>query len=85
VLERLAAPADWQPGRGLALTESHGSLCGQVVGLDSSEDGLAAALYGEITLAGGRVQQGNFDRYRLLRLAGPAASANPGCRRSRRR
>jgi CO/xanthine dehydrogenase Mo-binding subunit len=88
------------PGRGLALTESHGSICGQVVDLDLSGgrlrvarvtcvldcrrmvhpnivrsqvesailDGLAAALYGEITLAGGRVQQGNFDRYRLLRL-----------------
>ncbi|HEY7740925.1 MAG TPA: xanthine dehydrogenase family protein molybdopterin-binding subunit [Steroidobacteraceae bacterium] len=30
--------------------------------------GLTAALWGEITLERGRVQQGNFDRYRLLRL-----------------
>jgi len=103
VLERLAELVDWQPGggRGLALTESHGSICGQVVEIDVSNDrlkilrvscvldcrrivhpdivrsqvesaildGLAAALYGEITLASGRVQQGNFDRYRLPRLA----------------
>jgi isoquinoline 1-oxidoreductase beta subunit len=103
VLDRLAELADWQPGpgRGMALTESHGSICGQVVDIDLSEDrlrvtrvtcvldcrrmvhpdivrsqvesaildGLAAALYGEITLTNGRVQQGNFDRYRLLRLA----------------
>jgi len=31
-------------------------------------DGLAAALYGEITIKRGRVQQSNFDTYRLLRL-----------------
>ena len=31
--------------------------------------GLTAALYGEITLKGGRVQQGNFDTYRMLQLA----------------
>jgi isoquinoline 1-oxidoreductase beta subunit len=30
--------------------------------------GLTAALWGDITLAGGRVQQTNFDRYRLMRL-----------------
>ena len=30
--------------------------------------GLSAALYGEITLKEGRVEQGNFDRYRVLRL-----------------
>ena len=30
--------------------------------------GLTAALWGEITLAGGQVQQKNFDTYRLLRL-----------------
>jgi len=30
--------------------------------------GLTAALWGEITLAGGQVQQKNFDSYRLLRL-----------------
>ncbi|MDT9126975.1 molybdopterin cofactor-binding domain-containing protein, partial [Escherichia coli] len=32
--------------------------------------GLGAALYGDLTLgAGGRVEQGNFDRYRSLRIA----------------
>jgi isoquinoline 1-oxidoreductase beta subunit len=31
-------------------------------------DGLAAALYGEITVKQGRVQQSNFDTYRMLRL-----------------
>ncbi|HUG04291.1 MAG TPA: xanthine dehydrogenase family protein molybdopterin-binding subunit [Steroidobacteraceae bacterium] len=30
--------------------------------------GLTAALWGEVTLAGGRVQQTNFDRYRLMRM-----------------
>jgi isoquinoline 1-oxidoreductase beta subunit len=30
--------------------------------------GLSAALWGEINLQGGRVQQGNFDDYRILRL-----------------
>jgi isoquinoline 1-oxidoreductase beta subunit len=30
--------------------------------------GLTAALWGEITLEGGRVRQTNFDSYRLLRL-----------------
>jgi isoquinoline 1-oxidoreductase beta subunit len=30
--------------------------------------GLTAALWGEITLTGGRVRETNFDRYRLLRL-----------------
>jgi isoquinoline 1-oxidoreductase beta subunit len=30
--------------------------------------GLTAALWGEITLAGGRVRETNFDRYRLLRM-----------------
>jgi isoquinoline 1-oxidoreductase beta subunit len=31
--------------------------------------GLSAALYGEITIKDGRVQQGNFDDYELVRLA----------------
>ena len=31
--------------------------------------GLTAALYGEITVENGRVVQGNFDSYRLLRMA----------------
>ena len=30
--------------------------------------GLTAALYGEITLAKGRVQQSNFNNYRMLRI-----------------
>lgn len=30
--------------------------------------GITAALYGEITLANGRVEQGNFDTYRMLRM-----------------
>jgi isoquinoline 1-oxidoreductase beta subunit len=30
--------------------------------------GLTAALWGEITLAGGKVRETNFDRYRLMRL-----------------
>ena len=31
--------------------------------------GLTAALYGEITIKGGRVEQANFDSYRMLQLA----------------
>ena len=30
--------------------------------------GLTAALYGEITIENGRVSQGNFDTYRMMRL-----------------
>jgi isoquinoline 1-oxidoreductase beta subunit len=30
--------------------------------------GLTAALYGEVTIAGGRVQQSNFNDYRMLRI-----------------
>ncbi|HMA12226.1 MAG TPA: molybdopterin cofactor-binding domain-containing protein [Steroidobacteraceae bacterium] len=50
--------------------------CGQTVNPDTVEAqvqsaalfGLTAALWGQIDLAGGRVQQTNFDRYRLLRM-----------------
>ncbi|HPF26384.1 MAG TPA: molybdopterin-dependent oxidoreductase [Steroidobacteraceae bacterium] len=50
--------------------------CGQVVNpgivaaqIESSiVFGLSAALWGEINIAGGRVQQTNFDRYRIARL-----------------
>jgi isoquinoline 1-oxidoreductase beta subunit len=35
----------------------------------ATADALSAALYGEITIQGGRVQQSNFHDYRLLRLA----------------
>ena len=50
--------------------------CGQPVNVGQIEAqiqggvvfGLSAALYGEITLAAGRVVQGNFDSYRVVRL-----------------
>ncbi len=50
--------------------------CGPVVNPDTVRAqmesgivfGLTAALYGEITFAGGRVQQGNFNDYPMLRL-----------------
>jgi isoquinoline 1-oxidoreductase beta subunit len=51
--------------------------CGQVVNPNIVEAqisgamvyGLTAALWGEITIDQGRVQQGNFDSYRMLRMA----------------
>ena len=51
--------------------------CGYVVNPDGVRSqmegavvwGLSAALYGEITIKNGRVEQGNFDTYRMLRLA----------------
>lgn len=50
--------------------------CGQVVNPDTviaqveggALFGLAAALWGQIDIRGGRVQQGNFHQYRLLRI-----------------
>jgi isoquinoline 1-oxidoreductase beta subunit len=50
---------------------------GHVVNPDSAEAqvqscvayGLTSALWGEITLKGGRVEQGNFDDYRIMRIA----------------
>jgi isoquinoline 1-oxidoreductase subunit beta len=50
--------------------------CGEVVNPDSVEAqiqgglifGLTAALYNEITLAKGRVQQSNFNNYRMMRI-----------------
>jgi isoquinoline 1-oxidoreductase beta subunit len=50
--------------------------CGTVVNPDTVEAqvqgaiifGITAARYGEITLKGGRVEQGNFDTYQLLRI-----------------
>src|SRR5207245_7864996 len=50
--------------------------CGPIVNPDTIEAqmqggivyGLTAALYGEITIERGRVKQGNFDDYRMLRL-----------------
>jgi isoquinoline 1-oxidoreductase beta subunit len=49
--------------------------CGQVVNLSGVEaqaeggtiDGLGAAFFGEVTIAAGRAETGNFDRYRLIR------------------
>ncbi len=51
--------------------------CGTVVNASGAEaqvqggviDGLSAALYGEITVDRGRVNQGNFNNYRLLRMS----------------
>lgn len=51
--------------------------CGRIVNPDTIKAqmesgiifGLTAALYGEITLKAGRVEQGNFDSYPLLRMA----------------
>ncbi|MSO72454.1 MAG: xanthine dehydrogenase family protein molybdopterin-binding subunit [Rhodospirillaceae bacterium] len=51
--------------------------CGYVVNPDSVETqlqgavvwALSAALYGEITIKNGRVEQGNFDNYRMLLMA----------------
>jgi len=50
--------------------------CGTVVNPDTVEAqvqgaiifGITAALYGEITLKGGRVEQSNFDTYQMLRI-----------------
>ena len=50
--------------------------CGTVVNPDTVRAqvqsgvifGLTAALYGEITLKGGRVEQSNFDTYQMLRI-----------------
>jgi len=50
--------------------------CGIVVNPDTVEAqiqggsifGITAALYGEITLKGGRVEQANFDTYQMLRM-----------------
>ena len=50
--------------------------CGSVVNPDTIEAqvqgavifGISAALFGEITLKGGRVEQTNFDTYRVLRM-----------------
>jgi isoquinoline 1-oxidoreductase beta subunit len=52
--------------------------CGQVVNPDTVRAqmesgiayGLSAALYGKITIAGGRAVEGNFDTYSAVRMAG---------------
>lgn len=51
--------------------------CGQIVNPDTVEAqmeggivyGLTAALYGEITVKNGRIQQGNFNNYKMLRMS----------------
>jgi isoquinoline 1-oxidoreductase beta subunit len=53
--------------------------CGTVINPDTVEAqiqgaivfGITAALHGEITLKNGRVQQGNFDSYQMLRINDP--------------
>ena len=65
--------------------------CGQVVNPDTVRAqlesgvifGITAALYGEITLKDGRVEQSNFDNYRMLRI-GPGAQDRGVYRRERR-
>ena len=42
--------------------------------------GLTAALYGEITIKDGRVEQSNFHDYRMLRLAEMPRSRPSSCR-----
>ena len=108
VLEELGRRVGWhrQPGpsagRGIALTDNHGSIvaqaveitvrdggrikvervvcvvdCHQVIHPDtvvaqmegSILDGLAAALYGRISVRNGQVEQNNFNDYRLLTMA----------------
>ncbi|HJU16417.1 MAG TPA: molybdopterin cofactor-binding domain-containing protein [Stellaceae bacterium] len=108
VLDAAARKAEWDkppaPGivRGIALAESYGSICAQVVeasaggrdgvtvhrvvaAIDTGHVvnpailvsqiesgivyGLTAALYGTITIADGRVREGNFNDYEMLRLA----------------
>jgi isoquinoline 1-oxidoreductase beta subunit len=97
---RTAAPAG--RARGIALHESHGTICAQVIEVAIAPDGtvrvprvvsaidaghvvnplsvemqnesavvygLTAALYGEISIKGGRVEQSNFGDYRMLGLA----------------
>src|SRR5258706_12651280 len=59
--------------------------CGTVVNPDTVEAqiqgaiifGITAALYGEITLKDGRVQQTNFDTYQMLRMNEAPAIEGP--------
>lgn len=107
VLQTVATKAGWGTplpagiGRGIALTESFGSIvaqiaeveikngkplvrrvtcaidCGFAVNPDSVVAqmesgiifGLSAALYGEITIKNGRIQQSNFTDYQMVKMA----------------
>jgi len=108
VLDVLAIKGDWGKalppgrGRGMALSESHDTIVGEIaeVAVSAAGDvrvervvvavdcghavnphiletqmesavvyGLTAALYGEITIEKGRVVQGNFDTYPMMRMA----------------
>lgn len=108
VLELAAEKSNWgaplpeYTGRGIALTESFGSIvaqvaevtvtpdgavrvrrvtaavdCGDLVHPDTATSqieggimfGLAAALYGEISIADGKVVEDNFDTYQVARMA----------------
>ncbi len=106
VLEKVAAMANWSTkpaagrGRGVALTQSFGSIVAEVVEVDMTGGtpkvtnvwcaadpgyamnpdgfrnqmeggivmGLTAALYGEISLKDGAVEQSNFHDYQMMRL-----------------
>ena len=108
VLNEAALRSDWDVpmppgrGRGVAITENHGTIvaeivkvsihdkgrlsvdevicvvnCRQIIHPDtviaqmegSILDGLSAALYGQITLTKGQVDQSNFSDYRFMNLA----------------
>ncbi|MFN5819576.1 MAG: xanthine dehydrogenase family protein molybdopterin-binding subunit, partial [Novosphingobium sp.] len=106
VLEKVAAMANWNTkpaagrGRGVALTQSFGSIVAEVVEVDMTGGkpkvtnvwcaadpgyamnpdgfrnqmeggivmGLTAALYGEISLKDGAVEQSNFHDYQMMRM-----------------
>src|SRR5262245_65771885 len=66
--------------------------CGTVVNPDTVQAqlqsgimfGVTAALYGEITLKNGRVEQSNFDNYQILRMnEAPAIEVHSVSRRER--
>jgi isoquinoline 1-oxidoreductase beta subunit len=72
----LVAEISLQDGKARVHKISGAADCGQMVNPSIVDAqirsgivfGLTAALWGDITLDGGRVQQNNFDTYRLLRM-----------------